>query len=477
MKVNRLKYNLKRYVFSGRYFVRNALFVMILLTVVSIGIVGASLLNSDDKKEVEETVETTKTAVPVLKVEAPSMIAGISHDELAEIIKNEQNVEVSAKESVVLAQTKVDMTGKFIAIEDAINIRNSADAEGEIIGRLYKGGFGEVIAENQGWTMIRSGKVTGYVASQYIATDLAAAEVAEDLKGAIATATEKNVCVREDSSEDADILYLAAEGENFIVNKDRNENGWYSVRLDDGTYGFMSADFVEVEDGYSEAVSAKRIDEVKAAKAQLAEKVAAEKEAEEQRKAEAEKEEARREEIERQEAAAKEEKAEEKKEEKVEEKQEEKQEEKKEEKKEEKQEEKKEEKSEETKSTTEEPVQAETSDLYLLAAIIYCEAGVEPYEGKLAVANVVLNRLRSGKYGATLSDVIYAPYQFTGCQMYSFPTALKTGGTPDCLRAAQEALNGNNNVPGYLYFRPYKNVALEKLHDYKIIGTHVYYKN
>ena len=43
-KLNRMKFNLKRYVFSGRYFVRNALIVMILLTVVAIGAVGFGLI-------------------------------------------------------------------------------------------------------------------------------------------------------------------------------------------------------------------------------------------------------------------------------------------------------------------------------------------------------------------------------------------------------------------------------------------------
>jgi 16S rRNA (guanine527-N7)-methyltransferase len=87
--------------------------------------------------------------------------------------------------------------------------------------------------------------------------------------------------------------------------------------------------------------------------------------------------------------------------------------------------------------------EAMKADLYLLAAITYCEAGVEPYEGQLAVANVVLNRLHSGRYGSTLEDVIYAPYQFTGCKLSSFSWALQTGGSDSCLQAARETISGD----------------------------------
>ena len=65
--------------------------------------------------------------------------------------------------------------------------------------------------------------------------------------------------------------------------------------------------------------------------------------------------------------------------------------------------------------TTNAAMSASDSEVYLLACIIEWEAGWEPYEGKLAVANVVLNRVRSSRFKQnTITDVIYAPGQFTG---------------------------------------------------------------
>ena len=43
----------------------------------------------------------------------------------------------------------------------------------------------------------------------------------------------------------------------------------------------------------------------------------------------------------------------------------------------------------------------------LLAALIFCEAGNQPYEGQVAVGAVVMNRVNSGQFPDTITDVIY----------------------------------------------------------------------
>lgn len=130
-----------------------------------------------------------------------------------------------------------------------------------------------------------------------------------------------------------------------------------------------------------------------------------------------------------------------------------------------------------TEATTAAPVQASSSDLYLLAAIVYTEAGGESYEGQLAVASVVMNRLANGYWGGSLSSVIYAPSQFTGTYSGAFSTALTTGGSATSLQAAQDAMNGANNVGGYMYFRPTWNTP-QSVYDsgnYIQIGNHIFY--
>ena len=63
----------------------------------------------------------------------------------------------------------------------------------------------------------------------------------------------------------------------------------------------------------------------------------------------------------------------------------------------------------------------------LLAALIYCEAGNQPYEGQVAVGAVVMNRVRSGSYPNTISEVIYQSGQFGPAMTGWLDTVLASG--------------------------------------------------
>lgn len=115
-------------------------------------------------------------------------------------------------------------------------------------------------------------------------------------------------------------------------------------------------------------------------------------------------------------------------------------------------------------------VHASTDEVLLLAALIQCEAGGESYEGKLAVGAVVMNRLRSGRYGSAISDVIYAPGQFTPAGNGKVAAVLANGPKDSCIQAAQEAINGVDNTGGA---RSFKNTKTG--HAGVVIGNHVFF--
>lgn len=115
----------------------------------------------------------------------------------------------------------------------------------------------------------------------------------------------------------------------------------------------------------------------------------------------------------------------------------------------------------------EQPASAE--DLELLAAIIQCEAEGEPYEGKLAVGSVVMNRVHSSSFPNTVMGVIYQPGQFSPVASGRFASRLAAGSNSVCIQAAREVLNGNITVP-YLYFRRNNGTI-----DGYVIGNHVFY--
>ena len=89
----------------------------------------------------------------------------------------------------------------------------------------------------------------------------------------------------------------------------------------------------------------------------------------------------------------------------------------------------------------------------LLAALIFCEAGNQPYKGKVAVGAVVMNRIASSKYPNSIDAVIYQKGQFGPARNGKLNRILNSGSyTSSCLQAAEDALNGVDPVPGCLYF-------------------------
>lgn len=111
------------------------------------------------------------------------------------------------------------------------------------------------------------------------------------------------------------------------------------------------------------------------------------------------------------------------------------------------------------------------SDLELLAAMIYREANMEPWEGKVAVGNVVMNRINSGQYPNTMIGVLSQPYQFTPWGKPKYQAALQNGVNAECVRAAEVAMSGSeNHIGGLLHFR-----TIRPGYEGITIGSHVFY--
>lgn len=111
-------------------------------------------------------------------------------------------------------------------------------------------------------------------------------------------------------------------------------------------------------------------------------------------------------------------------------------------------------------------------DVYLLANLIYCEAGNQPYEGQVAVGAVVINRVRSSAFRQnTIFDVIYAPSQFSPASNGALALALANNSATDaCYNAARDAMSGASPVGNCVFFRT-PVPGLEGI----VIGGHVFY--
>lgn len=111
-------------------------------------------------------------------------------------------------------------------------------------------------------------------------------------------------------------------------------------------------------------------------------------------------------------------------------------------------------------------------DRYLLANLIYCEAGGEPYAGQVAVGAVVINRLLSSVYPDTVVGVIYQNKQFSPVASGRLALALGNNrATSSCYQAADEAMKGITNVESCLYFR----TPVDGVDPKYVIGGHIFY--
>ena len=112
----------------------------------------------------------------------------------------------------------------------------------------------------------------------------------------------------------------------------------------------------------------------------------------------------------------------------------------------------------------------EGSDRELLACLIYCEAGNQPYIGQVAVGSVVVNRMRSAAFPNTMVGVIYQKRQFSPVASGRLATRLSLGATESCYRAADEAMAGVQPVGNCLFFR----TVIPQIKG-TVIGGHVFY--
>ena len=138
-------------------------------------------------------------------------------------------------------------------VNDYINVRADADAESDIVGKLYNGSVAKVLGRTgNGWARVRSGDVTGYIREEYVTTGDTAQQLADSVTTKKAVVTTETLRVRAAAQADSDVITLIGQGQTLDILEEAD--GWYKVNTEDGE-GYISADFADVEDVYPEAVS------------------------------------------------------------------------------------------------------------------------------------------------------------------------------------------------------------------------------
>ena len=174
-----------------------------------------------------------------------------------------------AVQTAVADASKYGYTNLGMSIaEGNLNIREAADSEASMVGKLPENGAVEILGTEGSWYHIKSGEVEGYVSAEFIITGEEALKKANEVATNKAKVTADAVHVRLEANTDSAILSNVFSGDELEVIAELGD--WVQVNVD-GETGYISAEFVECgialpdamtmsEARYGEGVSDVRVD-------------------------------------------------------------------------------------------------------------------------------------------------------------------------------------------------------------------------
>ena len=392
------------------------------LTVMAVAMQGSMQSVFATGKTITKTMTVASAKMTVSSTASDSK--GSNKDSSIDIkVSSGPNIDIQVGEASNDNKTadNVDLSGEIAGIsyaklvmanvDQAVNIRAESSEDSELVGKLYKECAGEILEKGSGWTKIKTGKVTGWVKNDFLLFGADAKRLADSVVEKMATSTTSCLRVRKEPSQDAGIYDLLAEGDTIEVVEELGD--WVSVEFGDGTVGYVSSEYVNISD---EIGKGETIESIRA-------KEEAERKAKESSKAG---------------------------------------------------------KSSGSSSTSSGSSEAATAasnasaagydDVTLLAALIQSEAGNEIPEGQVAVGAVVMNRLRTGRFGNSLYSVIYAKGQFSPAGSGKVAQICAAGPKASCVAAAQAAISGASPVGAATRFRP-----VSSGYQGMVIGNHVFW--
>ena len=118
------------------------------------------------------------------------------------------------------------------------------------------------------------------------------------------------------------------------------------------------------------------------------------------------------------------------------------------------------------------------TNLELLASLLECECGGQPYSAQVAVGNVVFNRILSPRWQTTLYDVIMGRGQFTPVDNGTLAISLAKGARKVCVNIARDCFNGARTLDTrWMYFCDFNDWRNNprSYTEYKVLGAHIFY--
>lgn len=339
-----------------------------------------------------------------------NVAVSVQKDDVVRVAAAQDETEEAAEE--LSPEEQEWQTNLMANVDDFLNVREAADGEAAIAGKLYKGDVATIVEAGDEWTLVTSGNLTGYVKNEYCVTGTEAYAYAQSNCETVAEVNTNNLRVRSEQSVDSKVLDTVSTGAKLTVDTEAEATeGWVAVKSGSQT-AYVSADYVTVKLNTGVGVTlAEEQAAIEAEQARAAEEAAKLAEAQAAQSTQA------------------------------------------------------------VAATQGAGVPAAVDDVTLLAAIIQCEAGSDIYESQLAVGAVVINRVKSGAYPNSISEVIYQRGQFGPASSGKLASVLASGSiSGTAYQAATDAINGVDNTGGCTGCR-----GASSGHAGTVIGAMVFY--
>lgn len=157
------------------------------------------------------------------------------------------DVKVTETDTVTTAAGQAEAYGYtnlgVAQVDGNLNVREVPGTEAEIVGKMPNNAGCEIIETDGEWTKIKSGKVEGYVKSEYLLSGDAALAKAAEVKQTIATVNTTTLYVREQPNTDCAIITMMPAGEELEVLE--TLDGWVKINVDSDE-GYVSSEYVDI---------------------------------------------------------------------------------------------------------------------------------------------------------------------------------------------------------------------------------------
>ena len=143
-------------------------------------------------------------------------------------------------------------------VDNHLNVRDKAGEDGELVGKMTKNAACEILSVEGDWAHIKSGKVEGYVHTDYLLTGEEAKKRAQEVVYTVAKVNTQTLKVREEPNTDCPVITLVAQDERLEV-VEQKPDGWAKIMLDDEE-AYVSTEYCVIEEELETAVTMKELE-------------------------------------------------------------------------------------------------------------------------------------------------------------------------------------------------------------------------